>query len=122
SWFTGAGKLMGVAGGVIGGVLAIKDGVEIKGKHPLIGYPLIVLGTASVIAAILLIFVGMAGVGLIIGIIIAIIMTVIYWIKPNSLQDWLIDTQFGRVGESTSRESAFKGLIQQQVALENIAR
>ncbi|WP_233243579.1 T6SS effector BTH_I2691 family protein [Xanthomonas translucens] len=122
SWFTGAGKLMGVAGGVIGGLLAIKDGWDTRAKHPLIGYSIIALGWASIIAAVMLLFVGVAGIGLIIGIVIAIIMAVVYWIKPNALQDWLVDTQFGRSDQGGGTSSAFKGLIQQQVALESIGK
>ncbi|WP_235426636.1 hypothetical protein [Xanthomonas cerealis] len=122
SWFTGAGKLMGVAGGVIGGVLAIKDGIETVKKHLVIGAMLIVLGSASVYAAFLLLMVGMAGVGIIIGLIIAVIMAVVYWLKPNALQDWLVDTQYGFRDEGGGTESAFRGLTQQQIALESIAK
>ncbi|RBK34552.1 hypothetical protein BRN99_17280, partial [Xanthomonas oryzae pv. oryzae] len=121
-WFTGTGKLMGVVGGVIGGILAIKDGWATKAKHPLIGYSIIVLGFASIAAACLLLFTGMAGAGLIIGIVIAIIMSVVYWIKPNALQDWLVDTQFGRPEQGGGTSSAFGGLAQQKFAFEGIAK
>ncbi|WDN16276.1 hypothetical protein [Xanthomonas oryzae] len=121
-WFTGMGKLMGVVGGVIGGVLAIKDGAETRSKHPLIGYSLIFLGVGSIVAAFLLLFLGMAGAGLVIGILIAIVMAVVYWIKPNALQDWLIDTQFGMPDKGASGESVFHGLAQQQIALEKLAK
>ncbi|MDI9105430.1 hypothetical protein [Xanthomonas oryzae] len=121
-WFTGMGKLMGVVGGVIGGILAIKDGAETRSKHPLIGYSLIFLGVGSIVAAFLLLFLGMAGAGLVIGILIAIVMAVVYWIKPNALQDWLIDTQFGMPDKGASGESVFHGLAQQQIALEKLAK
>ncbi|WLA07544.1 hypothetical protein MO328_14120 [Xanthomonas translucens] len=120
-WFTGAGKLMGVAGGVIGGVLAIKDGFETYKKHQFIGTLLIGLGAASVIAAMMLLMVGMAGIGIILGIIIAVIMAVVYWLKPNALQDWLVDTQYGK-SEYNSGQSKFKGLAQQQISLEVLAK
>jgi hypothetical protein len=66
--------------------------------------------------------VGMAGVGIIIGLIIAVIMAVVYWLKPNALQDWLVDTQYGFRDEGGGTESAFRGLTQQQIALESIAK
>ncbi|MCC8555671.1 hypothetical protein LN543_18350, partial [Xanthomonas hortorum pv. gardneri] len=121
-WFTGAGKLMGVAGGVIGGVLAMKDGVETYKKHPFIGVLLIGLGVASVFAAFMLIFTATAGIGLIIGLLIAAIMAVVYWLKPNALQDWLVDTQYGLVDQGGGGESAFKGLVQQQTSLESLSK
>ncbi|AKK68476.1 T6SS effector BTH_I2691 family protein [Xanthomonas translucens] len=122
SWFTGAGKLMGVAGGVIGGLLAMKDGVETYKKHPFIGVLLAGLGIVSIIAAVMLLFSAVAGMGIIIGLIIAAIMAVVYWIKPNALQDWLADTQFGLVDQGGGTESAFKGLAQQNIALEALGK
>ncbi|WP_242629827.1 hypothetical protein [Xanthomonas oryzae] len=121
-WFTGAGKLMGVAGGVIGGFLAIKDGAETHKKYQVIGYLLVTLGFASIIAAIMLIFTATAGVGIIVGLLIAAIMAVVYWIKPNAIQDWLVDTQYGKADEGGGKESSFKGLAQQQIALEALSR
>ncbi len=121
-WFTGAGKLMGVAGGVIGGFLAIKDGWETVKKHPLIGTLIMLLGAASIGAAIMLIFAATAGVGLILGILIAVIMAVVYWLKPNAIQDWIVDTQYGLVEEGAGTKSAFNGLAQQQIALEALSK
>ncbi|RBK58822.1 hypothetical protein BRN50_09820, partial [Xanthomonas oryzae pv. oryzae] len=118
-WFTGMGKLMGVVGGVIGGVLAMIDGLKTIAKHPVIGGLLIGLGFISCIAA-LLILSSSTGIGIIIGIVIAVIMSVIYFLKPNALQDFLIDTLYGRNGNAEA--NSFKGLAQQQIALENIAK
>ncbi|OLI03115.1 hypothetical protein DXO246_02985 [Xanthomonas oryzae pv. oryzae] len=120
-WFTGMGKLMGVVGGVIGGVLAIKDGFETYKKHQFIGTLLIGLGAGSVVAAMMLLMTGMAGIGIIIGIVIAVIMAVVYWLKPNALQDWLFDTQYGESG-GNSAQSKFKGLAEQQMSLEKLAK
>ncbi|RBE27720.1 hypothetical protein BRN01_11580, partial [Xanthomonas oryzae pv. oryzae] len=121
-WFTGTGKLMGVVGGVIGGVLAIKDGIETFKKHQVIGGLLATLGAASLIAAMMLIFTATAGIGLIVGLIIAALMAVVYWIKPNALQDWLVDTQYGKADEGGGAPSSFKGLAQQQIALEALSK
>ncbi|RBC09316.1 hypothetical protein BRO02_17365, partial [Xanthomonas oryzae pv. oryzae] len=121
-WFTGMGKLMGVVGGVIGGILAIKDGVATYKKHPVIGLLLGGLGLLSVVAAIMLLFTSLAGVGLVIGILIAIIMSVVYWIKPNAIQDWLVDTQFGLADQGGGSGSKFTSLAQQQLALEALSR
>ncbi|RBE22436.1 hypothetical protein BRM28_24755, partial [Xanthomonas oryzae pv. oryzae] len=121
-WFTGMGKLMGVVGGVIGGVLAIKDGFETVEKHTVIGILLIGLGGTSVIVALALIVVGTSGIGIILGLIIAAIMVVVYWIKPNALQDWLIDTQFGLQSDGWGKAAPFKGLVQQKIALEALCK
>ncbi|RBB72102.1 hypothetical protein BRN54_04920, partial [Xanthomonas oryzae pv. oryzae] len=120
-WFTGMGKLMGVVGGVIGGILAIKDGFETYKKHQFIGTLLIGLGAGSVVAAMMLLMTGMAGIGIIIGIVIAVIMAVVYWLKPNALQDWLFATQYGESG-GNSAQSKFKGLAEQQMSLEKLAK
>ncbi|MCE4373921.1 hypothetical protein LYZ82_23830, partial [Xanthomonas hortorum pv. hederae] len=122
SWFTGAGKLMGVAGGVIGGVLAMKDGVENLDKHPAIGLTLIVLGVASISAAVMLVFLASAGIGFIFGLIIAALMAIVYWIKPNALQDWLLDTQYGLPSQGGGKKSSFKSLAQQQISLEALCK
>ncbi|MFC7521246.1 hypothetical protein ACFQS6_16415 [Xanthomonas populi] len=104
----------------------MKDGVETYKKHPLIGVLLAGLGIASIIAAVMLLFSAVAGIGIIIGLIIAAIMAVVYWIKPNALQDWLVDTQFGLVDQGGGTESAFKGLAkglaQQNIALEALGK
>ncbi|PPV02460.1 hypothetical protein XbrCFBP1976_21780, partial [Xanthomonas bromi] len=122
SWFTGTGKLMGVVGGVIGGILAIKDGVSTYKKHPFIGVLMGGLGFASIMAAFMLLFAGLAGFGLIVGLLVAVIMGVVYWIKPNALQDWLVDTQFGLADQGGGTDSAFGGLAQQQLALESLSK
>ncbi|WP_258528965.1 hypothetical protein [Xanthomonas oryzae] len=60
--------------------------------------------------------------GIIIGLIISVIMAVVYWLKPNALQDWLVDTQYGLADEGGGGESAFKGLAQQQISLEGLLK
>ncbi|MDV7250834.1 hypothetical protein R4K57_21075, partial [Xanthomonas hortorum pv. vitians] len=119
-WFTGVGKMMGVVGGVIGGVLAIVDGFKTLAKHPVIGTLIMSLGFISVVAAFLLLT-SSTGIGIIIGLIVAVIMVVVYLIKPNALQDFLIDTLYGR-SDGGGEKNGFKGLAQQQIALENIAK
>ncbi|UEQ18663.1 hypothetical protein [Xanthomonas oryzae] len=80
------------------------------------------MGFSSIIAACALLIVGTAGIGVIIGLIVAVIMTVVYWIKPNAIQDWLIDTQFGINSQRGAKLTSFKGLAEQQIALEKISK
>ncbi|WP_257102056.1 hypothetical protein [Xanthomonas oryzae] len=119
-WFTGTGKLMGVVGGVIGGVLAMIDGFKTFKKHPVIGTLIMALGFISIAAAFLLLT-SAAGIGIIIGLVVAAIMAVVYLIKPNALQDFLIDTLYGKT-DVGAEKNGFKGLAQQQIALESIAK
>ncbi|WP_219724768.1 hypothetical protein, partial [Xanthomonas oryzae] len=44
------------------------------------------------------------------------------WIKPNAIQDWLIDTQFGINSQRGAKLTSFKGLAEQQIALEKISK
>ncbi|WP_218618543.1 hypothetical protein, partial [Xanthomonas oryzae] len=74
------------------------------------------------IVALALIVVGTSGIGIILGLIIAAIMVVVYWIKPNALQDWLIDTQFGLQSDGWGKAAPFKGLVQQKIALEALCK
>ncbi|WP_219725779.1 hypothetical protein, partial [Xanthomonas oryzae] len=71
----------------IGGILAIKDGFDARAKHPIIGLLLIGLGFSSIIAACALLIVGTAGIGVIIGLIVAVIMTVVYWANSTLIRN-----------------------------------
>ncbi|MDN7673524.1 T6SS effector BTH_I2691 family protein [Burkholderia oklahomensis] len=117
SWLTGGGKILGVIGGIIGGVMSIKEGLEIRERHTFIGWASIGLGIAAVGAAVLMIIAGTAGIGFIVGVVVAVVMMVNAWIKPNALQDWLSDTLYGMEEKSGGSKFKFKGLAQQEVAL-----
>ncbi|WP_183731052.1 hypothetical protein [Paraburkholderia sp. WP4_3_2] len=117
-WFIGVGKLMGVLGGVVAGVLVIIDGWKMKGNHPVLGYLNITLGISSVIAACLMLFVGIAGIAFLVGLVIMALMTVIAWLTPNALQDWLAKSlYFGKGGDGP-----FDGPVAQTVELQALAK
>lgn len=122
SWFTGFGKILGVLGGVVGGVMAILEGAGDLDRHPVIGGATIILGGISIGAALLLIFTASAGVGFVLGLIIAMILIVVQMIKPNPLQDWLGDTCYGAEEKSGGKKFKFKGLAEQLFALEALSK
>ncbi|WNC92903.1 T6SS effector BTH_I2691 family protein [Paraburkholderia sp. FT54] len=115
-WFTGVGKLMGVVGGVVAGVLAIIDGIQTRHKHPVLGYLNVVLGGISVLAAFLLLGASTAGIGLLVGVAIGAIMVVVAWLTPNALQDWLSQSlTFGK-------SKRYEGPVAQAFALQTLAQ
>ncbi|AIT19234.1 hypothetical protein BTN_2404 [Burkholderia thailandensis E254] len=117
SWLTAGGKILGALGGVIGGVMSVKEGLETRERHKFIGWAGIGLGAAAIGAAVLMLIAGTAGIGLIIGLVIAILMMVKSWIKPNAIQDWLSDTVYGSKEKSGGEKFIFGGLAQQEMAL-----
>ncbi|MFG6965412.1 hypothetical protein ACGYTZ_31920, partial [Burkholderia pseudomallei] len=90
--------------------------------HPVIGGATIILGGISIGAALLLIFTASAGVGFVLGLIIAMILIVVQMIKPNPLQDWLGDTCYGAEEKSGGEKFKFKGLAEQLFALEALSK
>ena len=98
-WFTGVGTLLGAIGGVIYGVLAIKDGVELWNNHKWLAAFSYLAGFASITISLIAIFYRAASVlvlGLA-GLIVAIVLVVVAWLKPNAIQDWLESTMdFGK--------------------------
>lgn len=50
SWMTGIGKILGVVGGVVGGVFAVKDSYEMRERHPVFAIAMLTLGTFSIAA------------------------------------------------------------------------
>ncbi|AJW52873.1 Uncharacterised protein [Burkholderia pseudomallei] len=122
SWMTGLGKILGVVGGVVGGVFAVKDSYEMRERHPVFAIAMLTLGTFSIAASFLLLFSAMAGVGFILGVVIAIIIFVVALFKPNALQDWLSDTVYGFREKSGGRKFQFKGLADQQLSLESMSK
>ncbi len=91
----GIGKFLGAAAGLIGGTLSIIDGYQDIGLSRGYGICMIVLGLASIIAAILL-FTTFAFVGLIIGLVVAIITLIVAYFKPTKIQKWLDASYFGK--------------------------
>lgn len=122
SWMTGLGKILGVVGGVVGGVFAVKDSYEMRERHPVFAIAMLTLGTFSIAASFLLLFSAMAGVGFILGVVIAIIIFVVALFKPNALQGWLSDTVYGFREKSGGRKFQFKGLADQQLSLESMSK
>lgn len=70
----------------------------------------------------LLVFSAMAGVGFVLGLVIAIIIFVVALFRPNALQDWLSDTVYGFREKSGGRKFQFKGLADQQLSLESMSK
>ncbi|AIY41483.1 hypothetical protein LT85_2325 [Collimonas arenae] len=119
SWLTGGGKLLGVVGGVIAGVVTFFEGVEMLNKRPVLGGVTMALGIGSVVAAMLLLGTATAGMGFVLGILIAIILGVVGWLTPNALQDWL--NQSGIFGKHEGGEK-YVGPIPQMLALEALSK
>ncbi|MCZ2902774.1 hypothetical protein [Burkholderia thailandensis] len=111
---------IGALGGVIGGVMSVKEGLETRERHKFIGWAGIGLGAAEIGAAMLMLIAGTAGIGFIIGLVIAISMTVKSWIKPNAIRDWLSDTIYGSKEKVWGEKFRFGGLAQQEMALTDI--
>ncbi|WP_321887820.1 T6SS effector BTH_I2691 family protein [Paraburkholderia bannensis] len=115
SWLVGVGKLMGVAGGIVAGVLEIIDGYKMTGNHLVLGWLHMALGFGSILAAILMLFAATAGLGFVLMLVIGAIMVVISWITPDALQDWLGKSlSFGKGGR-------FDGPVAQAMALKALA-
>jgi hypothetical protein len=98
-WFTGVGKLLGAISGVIYGALAIKDGAELWNNHKGLAILSFSAGITSIILGIITIVdVGASTIVLgLAGLVVAIVLIVVAWIKPNAIQDWLERTMdFGK--------------------------
>lgn len=118
SWFTGTGKLFGAIGGFIAGVVSIKEATEMSDNHPVLRLMSFVAGVGSAALSIAVLFFGVsAGIGLLIGLAIAIISFAVGWLKPNDVQNWL--EQSLSFGGGVSR---FSGPIEQALALNAMAK
>jgi hypothetical protein len=85
------GKLIGAAGGIMGGILSIYDGWNDMDYNKAYGRTMIGLGFASIVAAALM-FTALAPLGFILAIVIAIVMVVVGFFKPDDINKWLART------------------------------
>ncbi|MEZ0470327.1 T6SS effector BTH_I2691 family protein [Luteimonas salinilitoris] len=85
-----AGRMIGMIGGVISGVLTIVEGFSEYSISPVYGLAMVGLGTGMVIAAVML-GIGMVSgpVGIIITLILALIAFLVSFLKKDEIQKWL---------------------------------
>ncbi|MEN7531890.1 T6SS effector BTH_I2691 family protein [Cupriavidus sp. DL-D2] len=98
-WLIGIGRILGTVGGMIGGALAISEGVKLYyGNYPLLGGALAISGVAIIAFPFFLIFFQVTGpVGLFFGLLITVVMVVLSGMKPDGVQEWLRKTiHFGK--------------------------
>ncbi|MBU3009748.1 T6SS effector BTH_I2691 family protein [Cobetia amphilecti] len=114
-----AGKILGAAGAVVTGLIAIWDGVDDLGVKPIYGYSLIGLGVGIIIAGVAVFFASavIATVAFVISIMISVVMFVVGYMKPDDLEKWLDKTMF--FGNDGAGER-FANIEQQQIALEDL--
>jgi len=91
----GGGKLLGAVGGFISGSLAIEEGRDNLAISPGYGFSMMALGLVTIVAAFLTIAFVLPGIGLLMGILIAILMVVVSMFKPTKIQKWLDSSYFG---------------------------
>ena len=83
------GKMLGVVGSFISGVLAIVDGLQSRGVSPVYAGIMISLGVVSIIGAILTV-IGIAGPwGVLVAVVVAVIYMIVGFFKPTKIQKWL---------------------------------
>jgi len=112
-WFTGVGKLLGTVGGVVGGVLAILDGRDLMANHSNLAIASIGAGFTLVFLSVATLFFEITVIAAPIGLLIAIVLSVVAYLKPNAVQDWLEQSMYFGKGESKH----FKAPAEQWLAL-----
>lgn len=108
---TGAGKLLGAAGGVVAGVLEIIDGINEWKINTGLAVTMVVLGFLEIAAAVLILFLEATGVGLILGLIIAAAIWLVSLFKSDDLQKWLDRCKFGNHFDFTNLAEQNKALV-----------
>ncbi|POR53588.1 hypothetical protein B0G62_103160 [Paraburkholderia eburnea] len=117
SWLVGVGKLFGIVGGVVAGVVTMVQGVQLLANHPVLGVLNIGLGLVSIGAAVLMLFTATAGIGFAVMLVIGVIMVAIARFTPSPLQDWLGKSlTFGK-----GKDGRFGGPVEQAMALKAMA-
>ena len=119
--FEGVGKMLGVIGGVVSGVIQIYEGLHARQEgDEVFGIGTVLLGISSIIVAGLL-FAGAitAGVALVIALLLIAVGYVVSLFKHDKLQHWLDSCYFGRHalgGEKfrdlTEQSAAYAALLQ----------
>jgi hypothetical protein len=112
-WLTGAGKMLGAVGGIVGAALCFWDTHDdFQSGHYVLGLAHAALGFASLVAVVLM-FTIYAAVGFIVGLVIGLILLLIAIFKNNKVQDWLENAGF--FGDHKLKP--FRGLVPQTRAL-----
>ncbi|CAB3751499.1 T6SS effector BTH_I2691 family protein [Paraburkholderia solisilvae] len=117
-WLIGTGRWLGVAGGVLAGLLQMWDGRDEYEYNPTLGVTMIVLGFLEGTAAILVIT-PWTGVGLVIGLLIVAAVWVVGHFKTDDIQKWLAKSKFGFLED---KREQFQSLLEQQSALSKLAK
>jgi hypothetical protein len=113
-----AGKVLGVVGSFVSGVLAVKDGWESRGVNTTYAVTMIVLGASSILLG-LLTLAGYTGPwGVAIALVIAAIYLVVGFFKPTKVQKWLNASYWGHHRGSNEYDS----LTQELEALQGLAK
>lgn len=113
---TGVGKLLGAIGGIVAGVLEIIDGVKEFRTDHVMGFTMMALGGIGVMAGLAIFFGGeVAGpIGIVVGILVAIGIWVVSWLRDDDIDKWLKQTMyFGLIDQFDSletQEKSFKAL------------
>jgi hypothetical protein len=122
-WLTGIGKLFGAIGGVMAGVLAIKEGGKPLGNHAGLAWISRFAGGASIIIAVIPIAVTIEAAGALVlgiaGLIVMIVLAGVAWLKPNAVQDWLEKSLYFGCGQykfdgPAEQLQAWQALLSQQ--------
>lgn len=95
-----AGRLVGAGASVVGGVLAIWDGIENYDTNRAYGVTMILLGTGMVAAGLLMLVASAAPIGFLLALLLAMLMFVVGFLKPDDIDKWLGKAiAFGRGGQ-----------------------
>ncbi|WP_232455360.1 hypothetical protein, partial [Burkholderia ubonensis] len=118
-WLIGAGKWLGVAGGVGMGVVTIAQGSGEFKYNLIIGSIMIVLGASMVYVAFASVIPALmpTGVCFVVGVLIAIGLYVVSKFQSNVVQQWMAQSKLGKL----SVEDKFHSLLDQRAALTKIA-
>lgn len=105
------GRVIGATASIVGGVLAFWEGFENVNVAPIYGGLMMLLGVGTVIAGLLMF--SASPIGFVLAILLALIMVVVGFLKPDDIQKWLDKTiAFGRGGQE-----AFKSIDNQMKAM-----
>ncbi|KVV56853.1 hypothetical protein WK92_10600 [Burkholderia ubonensis] len=118
-WLIGAGKWLGVAGGVGMGLVTLGQGFDEVKYNLMIGILTIAVGVFAMVAALMVASSSLmiSGVGFILGVFIAAGLYVVSKFQSNLIQKWMGQSKLGRL----SGNEKFNSLFEQKIALEKLA-
>ncbi|WP_198382035.1 hypothetical protein, partial [Burkholderia ubonensis] len=118
-WLIGAGKWLGVAGGVGMGVVTIIQGFVEKKYNFFVGILMVGLGGAVTYVALAAVYASLmtAGVYFLIGMLIAASLWAVSKFQSNAIQQWMAQSKLGRLAEG----ERFGSLLDQQAAFAKLA-